>query len=306
MTDFTLIFRRTTYATISPSNSSNTQTGRTVLIIGASEGVGLDIAKAFCEANAKAVIISSRSKAKLDVATASLKQIVPSCDISSIVSDAADIGQIESLWQQLAEAGTLIDVLVLSAAASDNINELDPLEVARFFQANVIAKLHILHRFQNQKHGPSARPMVLIDISSAALQTYPHPRLALGYPSTKAGFSNYLCHLADIVPEPSMRIISLHPGVVYTSAVERASGGRGRDLPIWDDPSLAAHMALWLSSPAAAFLHGRFIWANWDADELVARREEILSDHGLLKVGITGVKSFNMPKLMEKCAEFPG
>lgn len=306
MTDFTRIFRRTTYATISPSNPSNTQTGRTVLIIGASEGVGLDIAKAFCEANAKAVIISSRSKAKLDVATASLEQIVPSCDISSIVSDAADIGQIESLWQQLAEAGTLIDVLVLNAAASDNINELDPLEVARFFQANVIAKLHILHRFQSQKHGPSARPMVLIDISSAALQTYPHPRLALGYPSTKAGFSNYLCHLADIVPEPSMRIISLHPGVVYTSAVERASGGRGRDLPIWDDPSLAAHMALWLSSPAAAFLHGRFIWANWDADELVARRGEILSDHGLLKVGITGVKSFNMPKLMEKCAEFPG
>lgn len=306
MTDFTRIFRRTTYATISPSNPGNTQTGRTVLIIGASEGVGLDIAKAFCEANAKAVVISSRSKAKLDVATASLRQIAPSCDISSIVSDAADIGQIESLWQQLAEAGTLIDVLVLNAAASDNINELDPLEVARFFQANVIAKLHILHRFQNQKHGPSARPMVLIDISSAALQTYPHPRLALGYPSTKAGFSNYLCHLADIVPEPSMRIISLHPGVVYTSAVERASGGRGKDLPIWDDPSLAAHMALWPSSPAAAFLHGRFIWANWDADELVARREEILSDHGLLKVGITGVKSFNMPKLMEKCAEFPG
>lgn len=306
MTDLTRIFRRTTYATISPSNPANTQTGRTVLIIGASEGVGLDIAKAFCEANAKAVIISSRSKAKLAVATASLKQIVPSCDISSIVSDAADIGQIESLWQQLAEAGTLIDVLVLNAAASDNINELDPLEVARFFQANVITKLHILHRFQNQKQGPSARPMVLIDISSAALQTYPHPRLALGYPSTKAGFSNYLCHLADIVPEPSMRIISLHPGVVYTSAVERASGGRGKDLPIWDDPSLAAHMALWLSSPAAAFLHGRFIWANWDADELVARREEILSDHGLLKVGITGVKSFNMPKLMERCAEFPG
>lgn len=306
MTDFTRIFRRTTYATISPSNPANTQTGRTILIIGASEGVGLDIAKAFCEANAKAVIISSRSKPKLDVATASLKQIAPSCDISSIVSDAADIGQIESLWQQLAEARTLIDVLVLNASASDNINELDPLEVARFFQANVIAKLHILHRFQNQKHGPSARPMVLIDISSAALQAYPHPRLALGYPSTKAGFSNYLCHLADIVPEPSMRIISLHPGVVYTSAIERASGGRGRDLPIWDDPSLAAHMALWLSSPAAAFLHGRFIWANWDADELVARREEILSDHGFLKVGITGVKSFNMPKLMERCAEFPG
>lgn len=305
MTDLTQTFRRISYATISPRNPTNTQTGRTVLIIGASEGVGLNTAKAFGQANAAEVIITSRSQQKLDAATNSLEKTSSNCKISSIVSDAVDIPQIEKLWQHLAEAGTFVNVLVLSAAASDNINELDPLEVAKFFQANVIAKLHILHHFQNQKHPSTAHSKILIDISSAALQTYPHPRLALGYPSTKAGFSNYLCHLADIVPETSMRIISLHPGVVYTSAVERTSGGRGKDLPIWDDPSLSAHMALWLSSPAAAFLHGRFVWANWDADELVARKREILGDHGLLKVGITGVNSFSMPKLMEKCAEFP-
>lgn len=304
MTDFTKTFRRNTYATISPNDPANAQIGQTVMIIGASEGVGLDTARAFAEAKATEVIITSRSQQKLAIASNNLKQSSSTCKISSIVSDAADIAQIETLWQQLAEAGTLIDVLVLSAAASDNINELDPLEITKFFQANVIAKLHILHHFQNQKHSSAARPRVLIDISSAALQTYPHPRLALGYPSTKAGFSNYLCHLADIMPETSMRIISLHPGVVYTSAVKRTSGGRGQDLPIWDDPSLSAHMAVWLSSPAAAFLHGRFVWANWDADELMERKQEILGDHGLLKVGITGVKSFSMSELFQKCQEF--
>ncbi|USW52959.1 Putative short-chain dehydrogenase/reductase SDR, NAD(P)-binding domain superfamily [Septoria linicola] len=303
MTDFTKTFRRTTYDTISPSAAANDQNGRTVLIVGGSEGVGLNIAQAFIEANAKEVIISSRSEAKLDSAVESLKKTRSHCKINALISDASDIPQIEALWQGLARGGTFVDVLVLSAAASDNINELDPIEVAKFFHANFIAKLHVLQKFQNQRDESGFRQKFLIDLSSAALQTYPHPRLALGYPSTKAGFSNYLCHLADIVPETEMRVVSLHPGVVYTPAVERATGGRGKDMPIWDDPSLSANMALWLSTAAAAFLHGRFVWANWDVDELMRRKEEIVGNHGFLKVGITGVSSFSMPKLMARCSE---
>jgi len=32
---------------------------------------------------------------------------------------------------------------------------------------------------------------------------------------------------------------------------------------------------VWLASPEAAFLNGRFAWANWDVDELKARAEEV-------------------------------
>ena len=64
-------------------------------------------------------------------------------------------------------------------------------------------------------------------------------------------------------------------------------------------------MALWVSTPVAAFLHGRFIWANWDADELVGMKQKILDTAGLLKVGVTGVNAFSVAGLMAKCTEVP-
>lgn len=39
--------------------------------------------------------------------------------------------------------------------------------------------------------------------------------------------------------------------------------------------SLPASFNVWLASPEARFLKGRFLWTNWDVDELKARAEEI-------------------------------
>ena len=51
---------------------------------------------------------------------------------------------------------------------------------------------------------------------------------------------------------------------------------------------LAAHFAVWLASPDASFLSGRFVWAQWDIDELKARAEEVKSSPYLLKIGLVG------------------
>jgi hypothetical protein len=32
---------------------------------------------------------------------------------------------------------------------------------------------------------------------------------------------------------------------------------------------------IWLVSEEAAFLKGKFVWANWDVQEIVARKDEI-------------------------------
>lgn len=39
--------------------------------------------------------------------------------------------------------------------------------------------------------------------------------------------------------------------------------------------SLPATFSVWLASPEAHFLNRKFLWANWDVDELKARAEEI-------------------------------
>jgi hypothetical protein len=44
---------------------------------------------------------------------------------------------------------------------------------------------------------------------------------------------------------------------------------------------------VWLASPEARFLKGKFLWSNWDVDELKARREELESSTAL-SVGLGG------------------
>ncbi len=54
---------------------------------------------------------------------------------------------------------------------------------------------------------------------------------------------------------------------------------------------LAGHFAVWAASEEAKFLHGRFVWARWDVDELRSgpAREMIDSDPNYLKVGVKGL-----------------
>ena len=48
---------------------------------------------------------------------------------------------------------------------------------------------------------------------------------------------------------------------------------------------------MWLSStPAADFLQGRLVWANWDVEELLQRKEEIVGKD-MLKMVLGGWSS---------------
>jgi hypothetical protein len=59
---------------------------------------------------------------------------------------------------------------------------------------------------------------------------------------------------------------------------------------------------VWLAGDEAAFLHGRYVWANWDVPELLEMKEKILDDKSLLKVGIIGVPSFTLQDLIKSAA----
>ncbi len=57
----------------------------------------------------------------------------------------------------------------------------------------------------------------------------------------------------------------------------------------WDDVQLPGQFAVWLASKEAAFLKGRFVWANWDVRELLGRKGDFERDAELLTVGLKGV-----------------
>ena len=49
----------------------------------------------------------------------------------------------------------------------------------------------------------------------------------------------------------------------------------GYALNEFDTPELPGHFAVWLCSDEAKFLRGKFLWTNWDAEEIIERRPEI-------------------------------
>lgn len=54
---------------------------------------------------------------------------------------------------------------------------------------------------------------------------------------------------------------------------------------------LSGQFAVWAASSEADFLHGRFVWANWDVDELRSGEigERIREDEHFLKMGVEGL-----------------
>lgn len=56
--------------------------------------------------------------------------------------------------------------------------------------------------------------------------------------------------------------------------MNKAAGGV-KAMGFEDHVSLPASFNVWLASPEAAFAKGKFLWANWDVDELKANAEEI-------------------------------
>jgi NAD(P)-dependent dehydrogenase (short-subunit alcohol dehydrogenase family) len=70
----------------------------------------------------------------------------------------------------------------------------------------------------------------------------------------------------------NIRVISVHPGIVPTALSSLGN------LAL-DSVELVGSMNLYLASPRAAYLQGRYVTANWYVDELEAHKEEIISDN---------------------------
>lgn len=85
---------------------------------------------------------------------------------------------------------------------------------------------------------------------------------------------------------PNVIATALHPGVIPTAMTKDYFMRFALDTP-----ELVGGVGVWLAGwtgPERGFLSGRFVAANWDVEDLVARREEIL-ERNLLKVGLNAV-----------------
>ncbi|KAK2024961.1 short chain dehydrogenase [Colletotrichum zoysiae] len=290
-TTFTKTVHREPYPAILPSRPVLSQNGRTVLITGGSAGIGFAIAKSFAQAGAKRVIILGRRQNILNESVEKLKKEYKNVQFSGFPSDVDDLESNEKLWKGFEEDGTVINVLVLNAAkmfAPGSILATGRDDVWKGFTTNTLSLLDFSGRFYNQKNSKGQQKF-LINVSSEGIHNFHKSGLYPAYSASKNAGTLLMQLIAKDTSPEDMQVLSFHPGLVWTEAF--INGGVPEDMFDFDDVMLAGNFAVWAASEEARFLHGRFIWAKWDVEELKGGEigEKIRKNDHYLKVGIVGL-----------------
>ncbi|KAM7183288.1 putative short chain dehydrogenase [Rhypophila sp. PSN 637] len=292
-----------TYPAISAyHNLSLSQAGKTVLVTGGGAGVGFMIAKQFAKAGASRLILVGRRQDVLEKAAGELKsgnpQAVEIVHVQPL--DVTDRASVAALWDWIAKERIMVDVLVLGhgrPSPLQSVLDMGADLVREMYEINVLAFMDFTEAFW--KHLNSKRsgvpiasaegPAVLINVSTAGIWDY----IACGpvpvYSLTKNSGTLLLQQIAKDVDPDKLRIVSYHPGLLKTDATKDLPFPPGVEVP-WDTPELAGDFAVWMASPDAEFLHGRFVHSSWDVDVLRdgEMRERIDADPFFLKVGVLG------------------
>jgi NAD(P)-dependent dehydrogenase (short-subunit alcohol dehydrogenase family) len=289
-----------------PTRPELSAAGKSVVITGGGTGIGKATAVAFAQAGAKSVSIVGRRVDRLQTAAAAIMEANPSTQVVLQTGDVSNRTSLEvALSAIVAKIGAKIDIFLNNAGMLPEqaaVIDYPESEVRRSFEVNLMGSFNALQVFT-----PLAAPGAkLLNIGSAISHWSPLPEVpgVWSYAAAKAAALKMMEYYAS--ENPDIHVVSIQPGIVGTeinpnipvgpdtgicaSSIFVPSGGWIRCIMILTPlpVELPAHFLVWLASDEAAFLRNKFVWANWDVDELKARAEEIQSS-SLLRISLNGV-----------------
>ena len=156
-TNFTDTIHKQVYPAIDPTNPKLSQAGKTILITGGGDNLGLAIAQAFVTAAAKAVIITGRRVDVLESAQAQLEQVAKrQGSPTSIIARAVDItddAQVKTFWDDMRNSEVTVDVMVSNAAKPPQpkpiLEDID--DIWSQVETNARAPLYMAKHLYNQE-----------------------------------------------------------------------------------------------------------------------------------------------------------
>ncbi|KAF1981557.1 NAD(P)-binding protein [Aulographum hederae CBS 113979] len=266
---------------ISPSRPELSAKGKTIVVTGGGTGIGAATAHSFAEAGASRIALLGRREQPLLDTKASIQQKFPGVDVFTASTDVTKKDSVEAAFSAFVGADGKIDVLVSNAAImgpKEPVQEVDGEKFVEGVKDNLTGSLFVAQTFLRLA-APNA---VVVDVSSGAAHMQ-FGNLFGSYSVAKIAIVRLWDFIAYGVPD--LRVYHIQPGVVNTD-LNRAAGGVAA-LGYEDDAYLPGNFSVWLASPEAAFLKGKFLWANWDVDELKARAKE-LETGSMFNVGLVG------------------
>lgn len=114
---FTARTHRDVYAAIDPSQAVLSQTGKVVVITGASQGIGArGFVPSFAAAGPKAIVLVARRAEKLQEVADNIAKSYPAVETLIVPTDIGDPTAVQTLFEKVREKHGHADVLVNNAA----------------------------------------------------------------------------------------------------------------------------------------------------------------------------------------------
>ncbi|KAK5949015.1 hypothetical protein OHC33_009936 [Knufia fluminis] len=269
----------TTYPSLSPTRPELSAKGKTILITGGGTGIGAATAHSFAAAGASRIALLGRRPQPLHDTKTSILQTYSSVSVSVYPTDVTNQSEVDTAFSDfLANTeNNKIDILVSNAATIGPRDPIATVNAPAFLasiQQNLAGSLHIAQAFL--RHAAPNATAISINSSAAHLNFAP---LFAAYSVAKLAVFRLWDSFA--FGSPDVSVFHVQPGVVDTDMNKEAGGVEA--IGFSDD----ATFNVWLASPEARFLKGKFLWANWDVDELKANAKD-LEASTKLNVGLVG------------------
>lgn len=211
---------------------------RTVVITGASRGIGFETAKAFCK-NGDQVIISSRSMEKLEEAKSLILVEVPQAKIELITADASNLDDVEQLGQFIMNEFGGCDVLINNAGVfiPGAVHSEDEGNYELMLKTNVDSAYHLTRilvpSMIEQQRGD------IVNICSIASNT----AYANGgsYSISKFALLGFSKNLREELKPHGIRVMQVLPGATYTDSWAGADIDEQRLMPASDIAQTILH-----------------------------------------------------------------
>ncbi|KAJ1562966.1 hypothetical protein HK405_005105 [Cladochytrium tenue] len=271
-----------------PTRPELSAKGKSVLITGGGVGgIGGETARHFAQAGASRIAILGRRLQPLIDNKTFIEEHYPGVEVFAVPADVTKKADVDAAFAQFCSNGHKVDTLVSSAATmgpKESVALVDGAIYLEFVHAGVAAALWLAQAFA-QHHSTNGGGAVVINISSWAVHWNPLDLFSVSSVA-KAAASRLWETL--MLSNPTVRVVHVHPGVVLSELSLSYGDGAASfaGVPV-DEVSLPASFNVWLASQEANFLKGKFVWCNWDVDELKTRAEEIRTGT-ILNIGLVG------------------
>lgn len=281
--DFTSTIHNDTYDFIKPEQWD--LSSRSVLVTGASKGLGKDNAISFARAGASQIAIAARSgmeQVEKEMKQAAQKAGRKEPTILSLKLDVTDKKSVSDAAAEIDQKFGGLDIVINNAGYLETfkkIAESDPDEWWKTWQVNTFGAYLVVR---------SAIPLLLkkkdglktiLNVSSIGAHVIMPG--ASAYQPTKLALTRFTEFINEEYADEGLVSYAVHPGGVMT---ELASGmpKEAHGLLI-DQPALAADTFVWLTAQRRDWLAGRYISSTWDMKELEGMKQDIIKGD-LLKV----------------------